>query len=103
MTRDEDRALLDVVLERAPGKLSSKEFEETREKLSKLKIDPRALLPNRAAMARADARFAELTDQRRAFLGEAIRWFQMALASQDPAVMKQAREGLNAVVGMFGR
>lgn len=91
-----------MILERAPGKLTKEQIDATRRKLAKLKVDPRELLPNRTALARADALFVELVGDRRAILGREIAGFVAALATQEPAVIARAREALTATVAAFG-
>jgi molecular chaperone HscC len=91
-----------MILEQAPGKLSAEEIEATRRKLAKLKVAPRELLPNRTALARADALFVELVGEDRALLGQAIARFSAALATQEPAIITRAREQLNATVASLG-
>jgi molecular chaperone HscC len=83
-----------LVIEQRPGALSSKQLATAREAMKRLKFHPRESLPNRTALARADALFVELTGTQRQELSEAIGAMHAALASQDPKTIDDARERL---------
>ncbi len=87
-----------VVIEQRPGALSRKEIAAARKAMAALKFHPRESLPNRTAMARADALHAELTGVARSILQQAVTQFQVALDSQDPRDIDAAREQLLAVI-----
>ncbi|HEX2677687.1 MAG TPA: Hsp70 family protein, partial [Polyangiales bacterium] len=97
---DNKRSLL---IEKRPGALSAKQIEEARSAMKKLKFHPRDALPNRTALARADAVFAELTGDARDQLGAGIAYLRGALDSQDPAEINEARERLNALTDALRR
>ncbi|MCB9603789.1 MAG: molecular chaperone HscC, partial [Sandaracinus sp.] len=63
-----------------------------------LKFHPRESLPNRTALARADALFAELRGPAREELGFYLTRFRAALETQQSEVIDAAREQLVAVV-----
>lgn len=83
-----------LVIERAPGRLSKQEVERARAAMNRLKLHPRDTLPNTTALARADALFVELSGDERAALGEAIAHLRAALEQQDPASITRRRESL---------
>jgi len=79
------------VVERTPGRMSKKELEAARAGMKRLKIHPRETLPNRTALARADALYVELQGPARAELGQAIAAFAAALESQDGKLIDEIR------------
>jgi molecular chaperone HscC len=87
-----------LVIESRPGKLSPKQIEEARAAMKRIKFHPRDNLPNRTALARADALFAETTGLERELLGQALGAFRAALELQDSAIIEPARERLNALI-----
>lgn len=86
-----------LVIEEQPGKLSNAELERAIRRLQKLKFHPREALPNLTAVARAEALYVELTGEPRRVLGAALAQIRLALESQDPRVIQEAREQLVAV------
>ncbi|MES2642752.1 MAG: Hsp70 family protein [Myxococcota bacterium] len=91
-----------LVIEQTPGRLTRAQVEAARTALARLKFHPRDLLPNTTALARADARFVELTGHERALLGEALGAFRAALEGQDPAETDARRAALNALLARMG-
>jgi len=87
-----------VVIQNRKGKLDPLALERARAALQKLKIHPRETLPNRTALARADALHVELTGGARQHLAEAMRYFRAALETQDPKIIEQVRGQLIAVM-----
>ncbi len=87
-----------LLIESRPGKLSKKELERARASMKRIKFHPRDSLPNRTALARADALFAETSGLERELLGQLLAAFRAALESQDPAVIDPTRERLNALI-----
>jgi molecular chaperone HscC len=83
-------------LERAPGRLSKRDLQETRQRLERLKFHPRDALPNVTALSRAEALYVELTGPERALLGSSISHFRVALESQDAMLITSLRESLLA-------
>ncbi|MFT3924316.1 MAG: Hsp70 family protein [Myxococcales bacterium] len=81
-----------VVIEQRPGALSPKQIEQARAAMKGLKFHPREALPNRTALARADALYAELTGVERAELGAVIAHLRAAIETQDPKEIEEARE-----------
>lgn len=88
-----------LVLEHVPGRLGKAEIAQARKNMERLKIDLREMLPNRTALNRADALYAELTGDRRELLGHAIAQFRGALESQDDNLIRITRERLVALTG----
>jgi molecular chaperone HscC len=68
-----------------------------------MKFLPRESLPNKTALARADALFVELTGLARDELGHAIAQFNGALESQDERLIDEYREHLLALVAAHTR
>lgn len=83
-----------MVLEQRPGKLTRAQIASARKEMQRLKFHPRDALPNRTALARADALFVELRGIERDLLGAAIARFHAALETQDPGMIDAAREQL---------
>jgi len=81
-----------VTIEQRSGALSPKQVAQAREAMRHLKFHPRDALPNRTALARADALYAELTGMERAALGAAIGALRGAIETQDPKLIEPARE-----------
>ncbi len=81
-----------VTIEQRPGALTPKQIERARAALQRLKFHSRDALPNRTALARADALYAELTGLERAELGAAIAALRGALETQDTTLIEAARE-----------
>jgi molecular chaperone HscC len=91
-----------LIIENQPGRLSEENVLAAREAMKRIKFHPRESLPNRTALARADALFVELTGISRDELGLEIQRFHAALETQDPALINPLRERLNALVGQLG-
>lgn len=92
-----------VVIEQRAGKLSKDEIARARKEMERLKFHPREALPNRTALARADALFVELTGPMRDELGYAIATFRSALEGQSPAIIVDVREQLNGLVAALSK
>ncbi len=90
-----------LVLERRPGKLSATQIERAREAMTRIKFHPRDSLPNRTALARADALYVETSGYERELLGQALGRLRAALETQDAALIDPAREALNALVAQL--
>jgi molecular chaperone HscC len=67
------------------------------------RADPRDALPNRTALARAEAIYPELRGDVRQRLGRLISAFQLALEEQDPTNIDPLREALNQTIEAFRR
>jgi molecular chaperone HscC len=91
-----------VALEKTPGRLTPEQIAEARRAMERLKFHPREALPNATALARAEALFAELTGPARELLSQAMTAFRLALETQDPAAIADAREDLVAIVARLG-
>ncbi len=92
-----------VVFQRTPGALSPKQVEQARKAMAALKFHPRESLPNRTALARADALYAELSGMDRDVLGNAIQRFRIALETQDDQLITPLREQLLSLVSQLRR
>jgi molecular chaperone HscC len=77
--------------------------QAARAALAKLKFHPRDTLPNRTALARADAVYAATSGQDRMALGRAIAVFQAAIDSQDSAQIAAVREQLLSLLDSLRR
>jgi molecular chaperone HscC len=85
-------------IERTPGRLSKSDLETARKRLAHLKFHPRDALPNVTTLSRADALYVELVGPDRGRLGARIGGFRAALETQDPKVISEHREALQALV-----
>jgi molecular chaperone HscC len=92
-----------LVIEQRPGALTPTELEQARAAMQTLKFHPRETLPNRTALARAEALHVELRGEVRAQLRLAIHQFEAALESQEPELIAPAREQLQALTEALGR
>ena len=90
-----------VVFQRTPGALSPAQVKKAREAMASLKFHPRESLPNRTALARADALYAELSGMDRDMLGDAIQRFRIALETQDEKLITPLREQLQSLVSQL--
>src|SRR5262249_7643567 len=86
-----------LVVEGTPGKLSPEAIDAARKANARLKVHPRDLLPNTAALARAEALYLELVGAPRAALGGMIAAFRAPIESQDEAEIRPLREHLLAI------
>jgi molecular chaperone HscC len=73
-------------IENQPGKLTPEQVQLAREAMKSLKFHPREALPNRTALARAEALFVELRGGRAEPLMAAwrVRWPRAARRAQEP-------------------
>ncbi len=85
-----------MVIEKHPGRLTKRQLAEARTAMERLKFHPRDSLPNRTALARADALYAELRGPEREVLGALIGELRAVLEVQDPALIAPVRERLVA-------
>lgn len=69
--------------------------------MGRIKFHPRESLPNRTALARADALYVELTGPARDALGEQIQYFRGVLETQDPQMIDPSRERLNSLIAAY--
>lgn len=86
-------------LERTKGKLSEAALKEARERMKRLKVHPRELLPNVTALARAEALYVELTGPSRDLLHELIAAFKLTLQRQVPADIDACRASILSFIG----
>jgi molecular chaperone HscC len=90
-----------LVIEETPGRLSSKQIEESRRAMARLKLHPRDALPNTTAVTRAEALYIELNGPRREMLGEVIAQFKLALEAQNEEPIRLMREHLNQLISQL--
>ncbi len=83
--------------ERNPGQMSKRQIEAARKALAAIKFHPRDSLPNRTALARAEALFVELRGPARTDLQHYLSNFKVALETQDPDLITQSRDALRSV------
>lgn len=80
-----------VIIEKGSG-LSDDAIQKRLKKLSELKIHPRELEENKLIVARGERLYQETLGGTRAAVGQALDWFQAALASQeDLRIAKEKR------------
>ncbi len=103
MTVVETRQVDHLVLEQRPGRMSAADIEAARKRMRALKIHPRDTLPNRTALARAEALYPELRGPARDHLGAALASFRLALEEQEPARIEEQRGLLNRLLEMLRR
>jgi molecular chaperone HscC len=92
-----------LVIERNPGQLTRAQVEAARKALGAIKFHPRESLPNRTALARAEALYVELRGDARMELSRAIVEFEAALQSQDPERIQAVREGLVSLTAILNQ
>lgn len=90
-----------IVIEQRPGALTPKELQRTLADLQRLKLHPREALPNTTALARAEALYVELSGDARLVLGGAIQALLLALETQDPETVSEARAVLIGLTERF--
>jgi molecular chaperone HscC len=80
------------MIENAPGELSEKEIQESKEKLSKIKFHPRELAVNQNLISRAERIFeSRLADERDA-IRDSLSWFEGILEAQDEKQISMAQQ-----------
>jgi len=86
-------------LEVHAGRMGASEREAAEERLARLRLPARELLPNATAIAEAEALFETLNGRGRArsAVGEALGQFRAALETRDPQVYEPVRERLRAL------
>lgn len=92
-----------IVIDRSRGGMSQGELDQARKAMKRLKFHPRDSLPNRTALARADALHAELTGVERDILARGIQSLRLALESQDPSSIDHLRTALNTLIDQLKR
>jgi molecular chaperone HscC len=80
-----------LVIVDAENDVSAEELERRRRELAALKVLPRNLEANRAALARGARCYEESLGERRVLVGQLIAGFESALDSQDPRTVEEAR------------
>ncbi|MCA9622499.1 MAG: Hsp70 family protein [Myxococcales bacterium] len=86
-----------LVIEPQARRLDKKAIKRAQRDMARLKFHPRDALPNRTALARADAVYAECRGPERELLGLAIARLRTALETQEPSLIDSAREALIAL------
>jgi molecular chaperone HscC len=90
--------MANIVVQRGVGALGPEKLAEARAAMARLKLHPRDALPNTTAIARAEAAYAASTGSARAWIGEALTGFRLALESQEQAAIDAARARLQATL-----
>ncbi len=90
-----------IVIEGNPGALSPADIEKRLKALDALKVNPRDTQENTAFLARLSALFEGLLGDERHMVGQMIREFEAALASQDTRVIAECRKSLEAPVAQL--
>jgi len=92
-----------LVIEERPGKLTKEQLQRAREAMARLKFHPRDSLPNRTALARADALYVELTGLAREDIGAALGMFRAALEAQDVEMIELMRGRILQMIDAYTR
>jgi len=92
-----------LVIERNPGQLSRRDVEKACKEMERLKFHPRDSLPNRTALARAEALYVELTGEARVVLGTQLARFRGVLEAQHPDAVEGERDALNRLLEELAR
>ena len=71
--------------------------------MARLKFHPRDSLPNRTALARADALYVELTGLAREDIGAALGMFRAALEAQDVEMIELMRGRILQMIDAYTR
>ncbi len=90
-----------LLIEQRPGKLNPSQVKTAQAAMRALKFHPRDSLPNKTALARADALFAELRGTERANFGQMIHAFRAVLDGQDAAAIEGFRGDLNRAIDRY--
>jgi molecular chaperone HscC len=80
------------------GVLTPAQIEQRFAELAELKIHPRDQIENRALVIRADRLYEQALGDLRHFLAECTARFQMALETQDAAIVRRARSEFTSVL-----
>jgi molecular chaperone HscC len=91
------------VIEERPGRLRKSDLTRIQAALARLKFHPRDALPNRTALARAEALFTQLSGPPRDALGDCLRAFHVALESQNTPAIERWRGELATIVARLSR
>ena len=91
------------MIKNAPGELTKKEIQQSRDKLAKLKFHPRDIEANKELIAKAERIYeSRLSDEREA-IQDALNWFEKILNQQDEKETADAREELSRYLEQFER
>lgn len=89
------------MIQNAPGSLSEKDIQASKEKLSHLKFHPRELAVNQNLISRAERIFeSRLADERDA-IQDSLRWFESILESQDEKQIEVAQQDFAGFLDEF--
>ena len=87
-----------VVITENAGVMTPEEIERRLAELAELKIHPREQIGNRTLLAQADRLYEQSLGPVRDFVARQATAFQAALDTQDPAIIRSAREVLAAAL-----
>lgn len=90
-----------MVIEKAPGTLSSEEIAQRLKALDALKLHPRDLPANRQLIAEATKRYEQTLGERRQIIDYYATLFEQALDKQDVRLIALAQEELRRVLDQF--
>ncbi len=89
------------MIENAPGELSEKDIQASKEKLAKIKFHPRELAVNQNLISRAERIFeSRLADERDA-IRDSLSWFEGILETQDEKQIGVAQQEFSLFLDKF--
>ena len=89
------------MIENAPGELSGKDIQKSKEKLAKIKFHPRELAVNQNLISRAERIFeSRLADEREA-IRDSLSWFEGVLETQDERQISTAQHEFSGFLDKF--
>ncbi|CAA6802206.1 MAG: Chaperone protein DnaK [uncultured Thiotrichaceae bacterium] len=80
------------MIQNAPGALTEKEIQASKDKLSQLKFHPREDAMNRDLIARAERLFESRIGDERENIRQALSWFEGEIESQTPSKIENATQ-----------
>ncbi len=80
------------VIDRSPVGVSEEEKKLSRERLAKLKVHPRELLPNLNLTEKLNRLYEESLGDERTLIGQWLLHFEQALATQDNTIIRDERQ-----------
>ncbi|WP_230656065.1 molecular chaperone HscC [Psychrobacter sp. I-STPA10] len=92
-----------LLIQNGAKQLSSKEIENSRDKLANLKTHPRDQAQNRSILARAERLYAQRLGFERDQLARLIGWYETVLDSQDPQQIRKANSEISKSLEQFER
>ncbi len=87
-----------TVIENSPGELTAEQIGASRRKLAALKFHPRDDEANRALITRAERLFESSLGERREYIGNLLRDFEVLLERQSPGEIRHAQRELGEIL-----